>query len=128
MKSIVTVGLMLTAFLLPKQDAPVVIEFPRCNLTLKDAVDIVATWNIKHEADVISRPDTDEKYWGLTEPADNLITLSDKPAMPIRKMVVLHEFAHACYRGIGLSIPKEFEEQFVQQQADEMYKELYGGR
>ena len=111
----------------PEEEKPRVVEVPRCVLTPKEMVDIVASWDIKHEPGLITRADEPGlQYWGLTEPSENLITLSNKPALPVRKMVVIHEFIHACYRNIGLSIPKEFEEHFVQIQADEMYKELYG--
>jgi hypothetical protein len=101
----------------------VVVEVPECKPTLAMVVSTLADYDVRHQPTIEG---VEGEYWGLTIPAKKLILISEAPAHNVRVRVVLHELVHVCYRNIGFEMPREVEDRFAEQQAQELYKELFG--
>jgi hypothetical protein len=99
----------------------VIVEVPQCKVTLATVIDALTEYDILHQTII-----ADGRYWGMTIPARKIILISNEPSQPVRRETVIHEMCHAYYRTIGLDIPGPIEEQFVQQQTAEIFKEIFG--
>ena len=118
--AVLAIMTMLTASA-TAQEEPKFVEVPPCKVTAATIIDTLTDYDVRHQ-EIIA----DGRWWGMTIPRRKIILISDEPSQPVRREIVIHEMCHAYYRTIGLEIPEQIEEQLVQQQTAEIFKEIFG--
>jgi hypothetical protein len=127
MKPLLIAVLIITALLIPSAMAQTVIEVPECKPDLKAIINTLADYDVLHVPVILDSGNG--HYWGVTMPAEKTILISTRPSESIRKLTVLHELIHVCYRNIGLdTLTRNVEEELVERQAQEMYTDLFGAK
>ncbi len=93
------------------------------DFTPANVIDVLADYDIRHLPE-LQDGGPGEKYWGLTQPWNHKIYLSDENSLADRREVVVHELLHAiCYnKGIQTGGPGEA---FIEQKAQEAYHRIY---
>ena len=91
-------------------------------LTLRDAVDVMASYEIYHPTVPIR-----SSWYGWTDPDEQRIFVIKNADLATRRQTSIHELLHVTrkYKGVMLADQKE-EEEIVGVAAQEMYKELFG--
>lgn len=101
---------------------PVVVQtLPRIELTLADAVDIMAEYELIHETRVMNLMQKS----GLTDAYSKTIIVNNSSDNAYNRDTVLHEWLHVKYKRLGIDTGGPYEPQ-IAQRAHEIYLQLYG--
>jgi len=93
-------------------------EPPLQPLTLREAIDVAAEYNIRH----IAVPET-VPFYGLTDFDHRDIFIIEGIDLAQRRKVAIHEFMHVAERMRGHEQPSD---EAIQAEADRMYSQLFG--
>ena len=92
-------------------------------LTLRDAIEIVADYEILHP-----QVPYQTNWYGMTEPDMKQIFIIKNADLAIRRRTAIHELIHVARHNRGYVVTGSPEEEaYAVQQADVLYRALFGG-
>lgn len=110
-----------TIYIGPDGTPQFVETLPKIDLTLADAVDIMAEYELVHETKLMSHL----RYYGLTDPNTRTIFLNVAPDNASNRDTIIHEWLHIKYGRMGIDTSGPYEDQ-IAKRAHEIYLQLYG--
>lgn len=115
-------GLVMAGFLLPFAQWTTETSSEPPALTLREAIEIVADYDVRH-------PDVPHftPYWGVTDSERRVIYVVANADLQHRRETMIHELIHAARRlRADRAVTREEEEAIVEAAAAKLYRELFG--
>ena len=100
------------------EDVP---DLPEVNMTLADAIDIMAEYQMVDGTQWLKT----FKAWGMTDPDSRTIYISHKPDNATSRDTVIHEWLHVMYGRMGIDTSGPYEPQ-IAKKAHQIYMKLWG--